>query len=129
MTKHSTSPNFLRHGQAFITKPGNNAKMMNEFFQSVLSGECVSILQQNTPRSIHTLPDFQVSTTEVYDLLCNIESSKTCGPDNIPERILKEVAPEISPFIGKLFNKSLYEGLFPQKWKMANLFPLHKKDV
>ena len=48
--------------------------MMNEFFQSVLSGECVSILQQNTPRSIHTLPDFQVSTTEVYDLLCNIDS-------------------------------------------------------
>ncbi|CAB3995416.1 Hypothetical predicted protein, partial [Paramuricea clavata] len=83
--------------------------------------------QESTQRSPHSLSGFELSISEVYKVHTNIEPNKACGPDNLPGRILKEVAVEISPALAKLFNQSLFDGEFPQQWKMANLTPLHKK--
>ena len=62
------------------------------------------------------------------NVLNNIDSAKAPGPDNIPGRLLKETAPEITPSLCRLFNLSLSLGEFPDQWKLANVCPVFKKD-
>jgi hypothetical protein len=93
VTKKSTCPHFLRDGQSFISDPKKKADMFNSFFQSVFSEDpATSLQQESTQRSPHTLSGFELSISEVYKVLTNIEPNKACGPDNLPGRILKEVA-------------------------------------
>ena len=48
--------------------------------------------------------------------------------DEIPARILKECALEISPSLCFLFSTSLKAGKVPDEWKKSNVTPVHKKD-
>ena len=60
--------------------------------------------------------------------LRTLDTTKACGPDEIPARILKECALEISPLCS-LFNTSLKAGkVIPDEWKKLNVTPVHKKD-
>ena len=51
---------------------------------------------------------------EVYSELLKINPSKSGGPDNIPGKIIKEFAYELSRYI---FNSSFAEGIVPTQWK------------
>ena len=103
--------------------------MLNEYFHSAFSPAQSQSNQQPEIRSpSHTLDEIQLTTSEVYKALCQIDPNKASGIDNIPGKLLKELASEISPSIAKVFNISLSSSYFFQKWKMANVFPIHKKD-
>jgi len=69
-----------------------------------------------------------VSESEILITLQSLNSSKCPGPNGIPSRLLKELAPEISSSITCIFNKSLNEGSVPSKWKDCNLTPVFKAD-
>ena len=53
--------------------------------------------------------------------------TKSCGPDELHPRMLKELAVELATFMTKLFNQSLFLGEVPEEWKMANVSPIFKK--
>ena len=57
-----------------------------------------------------------------------LDSSKACGPDLLPARLLKEGAEEISFSLCKIFNLSLSRGSLPQDWTSAHIVPVHKKN-
>ena len=48
--------------------------------------------------------------------------------DNIPGRLLKEEAIELSPIFTLLFNSTLHQGKIPSPWKQAHVAPVHKKN-
>ena len=41
-------------------------------------------------------------------------------------RILKECAKELAPKFCQIFRKSMDDGMVPQRWKEANIVPIHK---
>ena len=45
----------------------------------------------------------------------NLDSNKAQCPDNIPARLLKETAMQITPSFCALFNKSLSVGVLPRR--------------
>ena len=55
-----------------------------------------------------------------------INPFKTCGPDNIPGRILKEFAHLFSEPVATIFNSSLLSGVFPKIWKNSHIVPIPK---
>ena len=63
----------------------------------------------------------------MYRHSASINTAKSVGPDGISPRILKEAANELTPVLTYLFNKSLSTGDVPDDWRLANIFPLHKK--
>ena len=65
--------------------------------------------------------------SKVTQFLRALDTSKACGPDGIPPRLLQECAREIAPSICELFNRSLHTGHVPTEWKLANVTPVHKK--
>ena len=63
------------------------------------------------------------------EVLCLINSlpNKQCSLDPIPTWLLKKAAPNLAPFLVKLFNKSLSDGVFPQSFKTSYVTPILKK--
>ena len=59
--------------------------------------------------------------------LKNINPYKSCGPDKIHPRLLKELGKIIAGSLAFLFNLSMRKGSIPADWKLAFVSPIHKK--
>ena len=75
-------------------------------------------------RSIFTFR--RVTVDEIYRDLRKIKPKKAAGLDNIPPRLLRDAANEISQPLTHIINKSLQSGFFPSEWKIAKITPLFK---
>ena len=69
----------------------------------------------DTPPSLHPW--------EIYKELKAIKSSKASGPDDIPPKLIKEFAYELSSPLIVVLNCSFREGVVPHKWNLLLLFP------
>ncbi|BHF76966.1 hypothetical protein SprV_0502006700 [Sparganum proliferum] len=58
--------------------------------------------------------------------LLRLKKSKSPGPDEIPAKILKELAGELSKPLSMLFDTSFETGYLPPDWKSAWITPLYK---
>ena len=63
----------------------------------------------------------------VLKALMKTNITKSCGPDELHPRMLKELAVKLAAPMTKLFNQSLFLGEVPEEWKMANASPIFKK--
>lgn len=63
---------------------------------------------------------------EVYDKLRQVKTNKAGGPDDIPQRVLKEFACELSQPVCDILNESFHQGEFPPQWKEATVVPIPK---
>jgi hypothetical protein len=57
-----------------------------------------------------------------------IKPFKSSGPDNIPCRILRDFAYELSEPFATIFNASLASGSVPKIWKDSDIIPIPKKQ-
>ena len=80
-----------------------------------------------TRHDLPVLNRITVSVDRVCAVLKFIRATKACGPDGISARIVHECATELSVPLAKLCNISLRLGLFPSKWKQANIVPIYRK--
>ncbi len=55
-----------------------------------------------------------------------VDSSKTCGPNNIPGRLLKEFADLFAEPVANIFNTSLLSRIVPNIWKYSHITPIPK---
>jgi len=77
--------------------------------------------------SLDLLPDqFCVHVDDVFNRLQTIKLRKAIGPDEIPNKILKEMAGILAPPITSILNNSMRQGVVPQQWKTARITPLPK---
>ena len=76
---------------------------------------------------ISYLDSIVLSPLEVGSVLKMLTTGKASGPDGLKNRVLKELANEISEPFCSLFNYSLRTGSFPRTWKDANVSPVPKK--
>jgi hypothetical protein len=60
--------------------------------------------------------------------LQSLDTSKASGPDGIPAIVLKQCARVLATPLAKLFNLSLKQGYYPEKWKEARVQPAFKND-
>ena len=63
----------------------------------------------------------------ITKLLKGLNPSKALGPDELHPRVLKELATELGPIFGHLFQQSIDSGDIPKEWTLANISPLFKK--
>ena len=55
-----------------------------------------------------------------------LKPKKAAGLDRIPQKLVKDSAVIITPFLNHIFNISLSEGKFPDDWKKARVSPIFK---
>ena len=118
-------PPLLLNGQP-ISDSNDKANAFNHYFhsQTQLDDSNVPVPELSQPDSI--LSSIELTIDEVESTLKSLAIGKACGPDQINNRILKELA-ELSPPLTDLFNTSLMQCTVPDIWKRANVSPVHKK--
>ncbi len=104
------------------------ADIFNEFYASVSTIDNYDDpIPSNNIATGPLLENITILQNDVYEALTNLNTSKATGPDNIGNMLLKRCAPSISGVLTRIFNLSLSLGIFPRKWKIAHIVPIHKK--
>ena len=118
-----------------ITQQKKIAKEFAKHFSSV--GECFAskIPSPDTPiqdyisqipRSNISLFLTPTSPEEIKRIICNLLNKKSAGFDKINNILLKQISCAIAEPLSIIFNKSMNEGNFPQRMKLADTIPLYK---
>ena len=66
------------------------------------------------------------TTTEIINIGRKLKPKSSCGPDNIPSRILKEIIPDIAKPLKHIINLSLESGNVPSFLKESTIVPIYK---
>ena len=68
-----------------------------------------------------------ITTPGIEKLLKKINVTKSVGPDNISNAILKNCASQLAPGLSAIFQKSVDSGELPEDLVNANVSPVFKK--
>ena len=119
----------LLHDDTYYSDNAAKANFLNDFFveQTVIDDNNASLQAPMFPEDA-CLDTVSVTPEEVKSVLQTLKLGKSSGPDNINNRILKELAIPLSKPLSDLFNCSLINRQCPDVWKEANVSPLYKID-
>ena len=74
-----------------------------------------------------SMQEIDITEEGVHKLLRNLNPRKASGPDQVPARLLKELADELAPLLTIVFKKCLKYGETPHIWLSANVTAIFKK--
>ncbi|MCS5551394.1 MAG: reverse transcriptase family protein, partial [Gammaproteobacteria bacterium] len=118
----------LRDDKGFLHSDAKNkAEILNTQFKSVYTNEDHTNIPDKRHSPYTTMNPITVTENGVLKLLQRTNPHKATGPDNIPARLIKELAPELTPAITFLFQTSLNLGKVPKEWLNAHIVPVFKK--
>ena len=108
----------------------DKANAFNDYFaeQTKLQADASSDPTPPLYQLNSTLSNIHSTHHELELILRSLPLGTAVGPDLVNNRILKELAFELSISHSKLFNYSLFTSIFPSCWKLANVCTVHKKD-
>ena len=73
-----------------------------------------------------SLENIEFNTQDIHNIVKALDPHKSCGPDNIHIKLIKEGINSLALPLYLLFRKSLDTGEIPVDWKLANVTPIHK---
>ena len=73
--------------------------------------------------------DFHFDPDQISNILKDIDTNKSPGPDGITGTVLKKCSSSLSYPLSILFKILFASGQLPQDWKVANAVPIHKKVI
>ena len=65
---------------------------------------------------------------DIMNIVHMLKSNSSKGHDDITPSIIKDIISEIALPLTYIFNKSLQNGQFPDKLKIARIVPIYKCD-
>ena len=124
--KTSQVPPLLKHDGELAIDDKEKAEILNIHFARQSTSDRLTDLPPHHASNVPELRNILVTQQEVLRELNSLQVNKSCGPDELPNKILKLVAILIYEPLTILFNKSLSEGQFPTTWKEARVTPIFK---
>ena len=126
--KMSSIPPLRDEDGSWITDSKSKANL----FASVWQAKCSLPSEGN--ESFHDNPELQldsfiaIRSRQVFHELSHLNCNKATGPDKISAYILKELAEEIACPLAILARRILYEGVWPEVWRIHHLVPIFKRN-
>ncbi|XP_072042262.1 uncharacterized protein [Amphiura filiformis] len=118
----------LRTTTKLCTTDQDKATALNSHFQSVFTQETDTCsIPQKGISPYPSISELIIGVEGVEKQLSSLNPTKACGPDEIPPRLLKTVAPELAPALCFLFQQSYDTGVVPSQWKQALVTGIFKK--
>ena len=121
-------------GVAPLKRKGNlyseskdKAQILVEQFYSVFTKLGTRTLAKLPKCFKFDMPSLVITAPGIEKLLKKINVSKSIGPDNISNVILKNCASQLAPGLSAIFQKSIDCGDLPEDWVNANISPVFKK--
>eukprot|EP00794_Sanderia_malayensis_P002671 gene2671-3090_t len=124
----SSIPDLDIQGGGKTSGEKQKANVLNEFFSSVFTREDTSSIPDFPQHEIaEEMKSLKVTGEMVLKKLKKLNPNKSGGMDGISPRVLQECAESILTPVTALMNKTLEEGVLPQRWKDAEVTPIYKK--
>lgn len=125
--KDSYGVSALKDNGQLITDNQKQADILNSQFSSVFSREDCGSIPDLGPSPYPKASNITVTMPGVKKLLQQLNPHTANGPDQIPSRLLKDCAEELTPVISLLFQASINQHSIPAEWKKAHIVPAFKK--
>nr|VZI03830.1 unnamed protein product [Spirometra erinaceieuropaei] len=109
-----------------ISDDKDKAEHLSQFFRSVGTSEPDFLSPICEDEEKPTLEAVFFTEAIVRNELLNLKESTSPGPDAIPAKLLKELAPEMSKPLALIFQTSFLTGCLPSDWNSATITPLFK---
>ena len=93
----------LKHQGQTVSDPTDKANLLNNTFYSAFSYSADSDLPKDTCSPYPSMPEINITTNGIINLLKNLKPHKAAGPDSIRPKVLKELAPSITPILQIIF--------------------------
>jgi hypothetical protein len=97
----------LKERGHLINNSKEKAQILIKQFSSVFTREKVNKMPKTHRRIQQNIPNIKITQDGVAKLLRNINPSKASGPDNIPNRVLKQCADHLAPALTIIFQRSI----------------------
>lgn len=102
---------------------------------NAINNKFVSVSSHVKPLDPSALPAFlpvndcvpYLNPWDVYEELKRVKVSKSCGPDGIPPKLIREFAYELSGPMTEILNSSYNDGIVPHQWRSAIVIPVPKQ--
>ena len=104
---------FFSVGKCFTRKIPNSKIPIQDYINQI-------------PRSNTTLFLNPTSPNEIIRIICDLPNKRSAGFDEINNILLKRISSSIAKPLSIIFNKSMSEGMFPYRMKLADTIPLYK---
>ena len=104
----------------------NDPKIAAKTYWSILK-TFVNGSKNQTIETVTRLSDIDIDTNTIIKLIRSLNPDKAHGCDGVSTRMLKLYATSISKPLHILFNNSVINECFPNKWKKANVIPVQEK--
>nr|VZI27084.1 unnamed protein product [Spirometra erinaceieuropaei] len=109
-----------------LYRDDEKAEHLCKFFQSVFTRE-VAVPTDHCNVDNVPIIDLVVLTKPIAQQeIVKLKEGTSPGPDEIPAKMLKELATELAGHLSLLFQASLDAGRLPPEWKTAWISPIHK---
>ena len=108
--------------KASIMAHTDKAECLNSVFHSVFTNQQACHAGMEVSSYYPDIGHLHIRRPGVAKQLSNLNSSKACGPDELPPKLLMLVADEIAPALAFLFQQSYNSGTVPTEWKYAFVF-------
>nr|VZH98147.1 unnamed protein product [Spirometra erinaceieuropaei] len=109
-----------------LYKDDEKAEHLSRFFQSVFTREVAVPTDHCNVDNVPTIDSVVLTKSIVQQELLKLKEGTSPGPDEIPAKLLKELATELAEPLSVLFQASLDAGRLPPEWKTAWISPIHK---
>ena len=118
----------LQDGAKLIDSSVDKATTLNNFFYSCFNHRQPPVLDPPSNRLPPNECPIELLCTEesVFELLSNLDTTKSTGSDGISSKMLKCTSLSIADPLHKLFNNSISTGILPTDWKMGRITPIPK---
>jgi hypothetical protein len=120
----------LKVNNTLIEDPTDIANKFNTFFTSIAS-EISSKINPCNDNIFHTVPDCEfvmssipITLTELTATLNALQSKKSTDLNDISMHLVKTCITSISTPLLHIFNKSIEQGVVPEKFKIAKVIPV-----
>lgn len=122
----STEPNTMDIDGASTSDPVTIANAFNSYFKSVFTIDNFQTPTFSLANPAPSIGDVCLSEEGILNLILNLDTKKSPGPDNIPNNFLVRYASCTSRYLMIIYKKSLATATVPLSWKLAKVLPFFK---
>ena len=127
--------NYFKENETIISDPVEISNKFNEYFISVGPKLAERIQNNNVnfttflgERSVNSIFLDAVPEKEVEIGVGNLHGNKSCGHDEIPPKLVKEISKQIIKPLAHIYSQSLLTGVIPDELKIALVTPVFKAN-
>ena len=111
-----------------VTKP-TNVGILSMQFASVFTRDSGESRAKRYGPNYPAIKPLIIYQNDVEKLLQSIKVDRAAGPDNLPCRLLKELAHELAPILTCIYKQSIDTSTLPSIWTRAFVAPVSKKGA